>query len=709
MAVTRKFLFLEESSKKNHPTQVFYLSHVNPTRTFPMNIQQIILCLILSLFSYLTLLGQTDSSSTLIAPKIKQLEHTEVKVQNTFRINSKKLEFSPTYYQNGVIYVTLGKEGEKIDGNIGVPFFELFYAELDGEGMPSNPQPFSAKVNSSTHEGPSTFNFTEDIIYYTSNSASKNTQGKKTMKIFEAKKGTDDWEESKALSFNGDEYTTMHPTLTANGQRLYFASNRPGGYGETDIYYVENTGTGWGEPVNLGPTVNTNKREAFPFIHESGRLFFSSEGHGSKGGYDIFAVNTHEKELKELIHLGAPFNTESADFGLILNPTGMQGYFTSARYGGIGQDDIYLFDAPNGLFSTVARTSELANITVVEETDGTVVDNAGIYIFEKNKSGLFGEEDLYEVVLEEKADKQGEMEMRFVMKKELGAPDFYTDETGSVETNLAANQEYLFLVTKKGYANKELRYSTFGQSSPMSLQIPLSTKKCVTISGIVQDEKTGTPIVNATIFIKSNCNGATQFVSTDATGKYGQCIPFGCDYTLGAEKDGFNTRNTTISTKNVTKGKLKKDILLSPNSSELAVSKYNLAKGSIIILENVYYDFNKSAIRAGAAEELDALVTLMQAYPSMEVELMAHTDARGDAAYNRSLSRERAISAKDYLSRNGIAAERIKARGMGEIAIRNHCENGVECDDKEHEYNRRTEVRVTKFTENVGGHYSGKE
>ena len=133
-----------------------------------------------------------------------------------------------------------------------------------------------------------------------------------------------------------------------------------------------------------------------------------------------------------------------------------------------------------------------------------------------------------------------------------------------------------------------------------------------------------------------------------------------------------------------------------------------LIEGSTIILENIYYDFNKSAIRAGAAEELDALVTLMLQYPSMEVELIAHTDARGDSAYNRSLSRERAIAAKDYVSRKGIAAARIKARGMGEVQIRNHCENNVKCSDEEHEYNRRTEVRVTKLAENVGVRYSGK-
>jgi len=667
------------------------------------HIQQIILCLILSFLSQLTLIAQSENQ-----PTIKKIEHLDVKTQNTFRINSKKLEFSPTYYQNGIIYVTLGKDGEKIDGNIGAPFFELFYAELDGEGMPSNPQPFSAKVNSKTHEGPSTFNFTEDIIYYTSNSASKNTKGKKTMKIFEAKRGADDWEGSQALPFNGNEYTTMHPTLTVNGQRLYFASNRPGGYGETDIYYVENNGAGWGEPVNMGPTVNTNKREAFPYIHESGMLFFSSEGHGSIGGFDIFAVDTKARKMEEILHLGAPFNTESADFGLILNPTGTQGYFTSARYGGLGQDDIYLFDTPNGLFATAAATNELANISVVNEADGVAIPEAGVYVFEKNKNGLFGAEEMYEVVLEAKEGNPEQMEVRFVMKKDLGEPDFYTNQQGLINTNLAANQEYLFLVTKKGYANKELHYSTFGQLAPMQIQISLTTKNCATLSGIIRNEKTGAVISNAKIFIKSNCDGTTQFVSTNVVGQYEQCVPFGCDYILGAEKEGFTIGNITASTKNLTQSNLKKDIMLNPNGNQPRVVNNGLIEGSTIILENIYYDFNKSAIRAGAAEELDALVTLMLEYPSMEVELTAHTDARGDSAYNRSLSRERALAAKDYLSRKGIATERIKARGMGEVQIRNHCENDVKCSEKQHEYNRRTEVRVTKLAENVGIRYSGK-
>ncbi len=652
--------------------------------------------------------AQDPSTSLTSKVNIKEVVHTAMEVQNTFRINSKKLEFSPTYYQNGIVYVTADLEGQKIDGNIGVPFFELFYAELDGTGMPSNPQSFSAKVNSSTHEGPVAFNFREDLLYFTSNSEMKNSKGKFTNKIYEATRGSNDWENKKALPFNSNEYYTMHPTLVANGMKLYFASNRPGGYGGTDIYYVEKIGEQWQEPVNMGPTVNTNKNEAFPFIHESGMLFFSSEGHAGLGGYDLYAVNTLEKEISELLHLGTPFNTEQADFGLILNPTGTQGYFTSARIGGIGQDDIYLFDAPNGLFAEATPTEAMAKITVIEELNGALIPNAGVYVFEKNKSGLYGKEDLYEVVLEAKSDNPDEMEVRFVMKDEVGQPHFYTDAQGLITTQLATNQDYLFLVTKEGYVHKELRYSTTGQTVPMLVQIPLESKQCITLSGIVRNAGTGVVIPNANILIESDCENISETMMTNANGLYEYCLPRGCEYGIRVEKEGFSSVLTNISTINLNQSAIYKDINLQAFETSLNISSDKLKEGATIVLENIYYDFNKSAIRAGAAEELDALVTLMEQYPSMEVELTAHTDARGDAKYNRALSRERAFAAKDYLEMKGISETRITARGMGEVAIRNHCGNGVKCSDEEHQYNRRTEVRVTKLLENVGIQYSGK-
>jgi len=135
------------------------------------------------------------------------------------------------------------------------------------------------------------------------------------------------------------------------------------------------------------------------------------------------------------------------------------------------------------------------------------------------------------------------------------------------------------------------------------------------------------------------------------------------------------------------------------------IVKEPLREGTVIVLENIYYDFNKSAIRSGAARELDALVQLMKAYPSMEVELYSHTDSRGDNDYNEKLSLERAISAKSYLEGRGIQAKRIKAFGLGESQIRNQCINGAECDDAAHEFNRRTEVKISKLNADVDIRY----
>ena len=104
-------------------------------------------------------------------------------------------------------------------------------------------------------------------------------------------------------------------------------------------------------------------------------------------------------------------------------------------------------------------------------------------------------------------------------------------------------------------------------------------------------------------------------------------------------------------------------------------------------------------IRQGAAQELDALVSLMQQYPSMEVELASHTDSRGKSEYNQKLSAARAESAKGYLMARGISGGRITARGAGESQLRNRCVDGVNCSEEEHQYNRRTEVRITKIDE----------
>jgi len=128
-------------------------------------------------------------------------------------------------------------------------------------------------------------------------------------------------------------------------KRLYFTSDRPGGYGGTDIYYSEiHDRGGVGSPINAGPAVNTEGNEMFPFINEEGKLFFSSDGHVGFGQLDVFStISNEEGEIVDVINLGTPINSSSDDFGYYGLPNGIDGYVSSNREGGMGGDDIYKF------------------------------------------------------------------------------------------------------------------------------------------------------------------------------------------------------------------------------------------------------------------------------------------------------------------------------------------------------------------------------
>ena len=140
-----------------------------------------------------------------------------------------------------------------------------------------------------------------------------------------------------------------HPSLTKDGKTLYFASDKPGGYGGVDLY-VSNREIGgtWGTPVNLGPKINTSGDDMFPYIADDGTLYFASNGHTGLGGLDVYSTTSIKTGNKlttwtEPENLGYPINTNSDDFGYIINKDNKNGYFVSNRAGGKGDDDIYSF------------------------------------------------------------------------------------------------------------------------------------------------------------------------------------------------------------------------------------------------------------------------------------------------------------------------------------------------------------------------------
>jgi outer membrane protein OmpA-like peptidoglycan-associated protein len=134
-----------------------------------------------------------------------------------------------------------------------------------------------------------------------------------------------------------------------------------------------------------------------------------------------------------------------------------------------------------------------------------------------------------------------------------------------------------------------------------------------------------------------------------------------------------------------------------PKAEPIIINKQEVKKGSVLVFDNIFYDYNSHDIKQGSAAELDQLVAAMVSNPSIKVQLSSHTDSRGESLYNQILSDKRAESAKSYLVNRGISESRVVAIGFGESRIRNRCEDGVKCTEEEHQFNRRTEVKIVEY------------
>lgn len=635
--------------------------------------------------------------------------NAEVELTNLVNINTDALEFSPVFYANGLVFVSSRKKNGPIDEEIGETFFELFYCELDPNGIPLFPTPFSIQINSERHEGPVSFNLDGSRMYFTRNNLLQgvqkaNSKGKVGLKIYEADQGYFDWENVRELPFNSDEYSCMHPSLSEDGKRLYFASDMPGGFGGFDLWVVLRTGAAWSEPINLGARINTSDNEVFPFIHNSGILFFSSDGHKGFGGLDLFLIDIGKPEWGKVINLGRPFNSDRDDLGIILDSDGVIGYFSSDREGGMGKDDIYRFEAPEGIQGVAFPNISTATLAVFDQNNGRRLSDVAVRVFEKTAEGVVHESDLYELELMPSPSSSDELVFKRVRKSEenMESPKYSTNSNGEAYLTINLDKSYLILVSKDGYKTQELDYLPQENIYNRPIDVNLEPTNCLTLSGLVENTPFKKPIPNASITIYNQCDQTREQIRTNIYGTFEHCIEMGCDYVIVSEQPGYTPDSTLISTIKL-RGRRSAAVVLKMTPQSTSIARQPLREGAVIVLQNIHYDFGKSAIRSGEAKDLEALAQLMQAYKSMEIELGAHTDCRGDETLNLKLSLDRAESAKQFLVSRGIAPHRIKAFGYGEAFLINYCncDDSHGCSEEEHEKNRRTEVKITRMDESL--------
>ncbi len=265
-------------------------------------------------------------------------------VENCKGLNSEYIDYSPTVSGNDFYFTSSRGEGPMFPGQ-GTRFTDIFKFKFDGlEPYSGIAVPMPEIINEAkTHEATCTFTPDRSKMYFSRSNTGKKNDPTQEVDILETSLVNGEWTEPEILSFCGTYSWDSNPFLTKDGKTLYFASNRAGGYGSDDIWKTTLDEFGvWGEPENLGPIINTAGAEQFPTIDYEGNLYFSSDGHPSFGGLDVFKAIQKEDGSYLIRNLGKPINSSADDFSaLFLSDS--TGYFCSNREGGVGDDDIYSF------------------------------------------------------------------------------------------------------------------------------------------------------------------------------------------------------------------------------------------------------------------------------------------------------------------------------------------------------------------------------
>jgi outer membrane protein OmpA-like peptidoglycan-associated protein len=320
-------------------------------------------------------------------------------------VNTHGSEMGPAFYKDMFVFssTSIGSKSTASYKWNELPFLNMYSAKInETTGDLSSPQPFAPKLKTSYHDGPVSFDQEKDIIYFTRNSfvkgkTSKSNEGIVNLKIFEGKLEDGDWKMTGSFRYNSNEYSVGHPSVTKDGSVLYFASDMPGGYGKSDIYFSVFSSGQWSKPFNVGPKINTEGNEFFPFISGDGVLYFSSDGHGGLGALDIYFSVPERGVFNSIENLGYPVNSSKDDFGFALDSTGMKGYVSSNRLGGKGNDDLYFLKILRVpvIIRGVIRDRDTkdiltdATVNVIDE-DGKIIQTTitrtdGQFEFEVNK------------------------------------------------------------------------------------------------------------------------------------------------------------------------------------------------------------------------------------------------------------------------------------------------------------------------------------
>ena len=365
-------------------------------------------------------------------------------------VNSEFFDYGPTFLGKQIVFTSSRSEGNqysKIHDWTKQNFTDLFVASIDNNGKLGSVENFSKTVNTKYNESSPVFTKDGKTMYFTRNNYNDGKKRKSDdkvimEKIYKAELVNGEWTNVKEVPFSNDNYKTAHPALSPDEKTMYFASDMPGSFGNSDLYKVSIDSNGnFGSPENLGPTINTEGRETFPFVDTDNNLFFASDGHPGLGGLDIFEAKANKNSFEKPVNVGKPLNSPMDDFGYITNKDGL-GFFSSNRDGGTGFDDIYTFTVCthtlSGLITDIDTKEILPNAKVIlfddkmNKISETTSSDKGAYSFKvecNKKYYVRASKEEYETT--EKSfgpvTKTGESKLNIELKRNIFPVEVGTD------------------------------------------------------------------------------------------------------------------------------------------------------------------------------------------------------------------------------------------------------------------------------------------
>lgn len=372
------------------------------------------------------------------------------------QVNTDMADFGTVFFGNDIVFSSsrpTSETGTELYEWNNQPYLNLFVATRNkNNGQLSNAENFLQNLNSDYHDAAVAFSKDLKTVYFTRNQLTKKAKldtdasGTSQVQILKGTISGNEVVDVVALDFNGTNYSCGHPMLSPDGKHLFFVSNMPGGYGETDLYVAEVFADGQtGAPVNLGDMVNTAGREMFPFM-SGDTLFFSSDGHYGLGGLDLFSTRMAGKTNYSVPeNLGEPLNSNMDDFSLIIDGQGRNGYFSSNRTGGKGDDDIYWFE-----WIALPQLLDYSGM-VLSKNDNRPIPNATIKVYD-----MFNDLQ-FETTSDDEGNYAMELPCNAQFKAVFSKPDFSTEsvDISTPEKSSASEGNNVLLTSFASIVEKE--------------------------------------------------------------------------------------------------------------------------------------------------------------------------------------------------------------------------------------------------------------